>query len=189
MFGTVKGCDVFTASKRKIAKEGFTVGLSAAADPDYIRAQSLAALDSKGVVYGLRNKQKECICLYVFKKEMEEDGKGSRLVLTDRFCAEGYEAEEAEFVDIIKQELTEQMCFGCATSVEWDGKSLTLEDLLEENEDGVYLERPGLLFAVGIGLLFWLLFDNLLLGLSIGWLFMVCREEKRAKAEIEQKEE
>lgn len=170
MFGIVKGCDVFTASKRKIAKEGFTSRLSAAADPEYIRAQSLAALESKGVVYGLRNKQKECVCLYVFKKEKEEDGKGSRLVLTDRFCAEGYDKEEAEFVKVIKGEIQEQILFGVVTSLEWDGKNLTAEDLTEEIEDTI---SSNFLMYLGLALIFYLLFDSVFMGLVFGALALM----------------
>lgn len=170
MFGMVKGCDIFTATKRKIGKEWFTASLSAAADPDYIRAQSLEAIESKGKVYGLRNKQKECVCLYVFKKEKEENGKGSRLVLTDHFCAEGYEKEEAEFVDVIKQELLELMLFCGATSIEWDGQDVTVEDLTEEIEDTI---SSNFLMYLGLAVIFYLLFDSVFMGIVFGALALM----------------
>lgn len=168
MFGTIKDHSIFTASKRKIGRDGFTARLSA--DPDHIRAQSLAALESKGVVYGLQNKQKECVCLYVFKKEKEEDGKSSRLVLTDRFFAEGCEEQEAEFIELIKAELQELMLFGGATSIEWEGMRLTLEDIAEEIEDTI---SANFLMYLGLALIFYLLFDSVFMGLVFGALALM----------------
>ena len=170
MFGTIKGCDVFTASKRKIAKENFTARLSASAEPDYVRAQCLAALESKGKVYGLQNRQKECVCLYVFKREKEEDGKGSRLVLTDHFCAEGYDKEETEFVNVIKEEVQELMLFGVAASIEWEGEIVTLEDIAEDAKDTIS-SNFAMFFSLAI--IFYLLFDSVFMGIVFGTLALM----------------
>lgn len=127
----VKGHDVQKINVRKLNKEGFGVGLSETDSPEDIKAKCMEALESKGVVYGLKNnKSGKYVSLYIFKKV--RDGLYFRLELLDSYCAEGSEEADDRFVDLLEQELYEMMIFTGVRSVDWDGKITTYEEVNKE---------------------------------------------------------
>jgi hypothetical protein len=165
MIGTVKGHEIFTASKRKINKPEFTSRLSGYADD--IRQTALACLASHGVVYGLKNKQKECVCAYCFEKVLEPEGKHKRLVFRAKYRSEdtvGIDNIEAEFVKVLRAELKDMLLFTGVHSIEWEGEVITAEDLEKEIESKFSTEN--ILFMI-FGVMIGISIDNPAAGLCL----------------------
>lgn len=165
MIGTVKGHEIFTASKRRINKPEFTSRLSGYADD--IRQTAFACLASHGVVYGLKNKQKECVCAYCFEKVLEPEGKHKRLVFRAKYRSEGTEDIdniEAEFVKVLRAELKDMLLFTGVHSIEWEGEVITAEDLEKEMESKFSTEN--ILFMI-FGVMIGLSIDNMAAGLCL----------------------
>ncbi|HCJ42258.1 hypothetical protein [uncultured Ruminococcus sp.] len=178
MFGTITGNEIFTASKRRINKPEFTSRLTG--DADEIRQTALACLASHGVVYGLKNKQKECVCAYCFEKVPEPEGKHKRLVFRAKYRSEGTEDIdniEAEFVKVLRAELKDMLLFTGVHSIEWEGEVVTAEDLEKEMESKFSTEN--ILFLI-FGVMIGRSIDNLavclcLIALALGVMF--CRDK------------
>ena len=160
MLGIIKGHEIFKATTRKIAKPEFTAKL--VGDPDEIRANAMEALASHGVVYGLRNKQKETVSLYCFKKVLLDDNKTKRLVLTANYSAEGMEETDAEFVENLRAEMIDMIIFTGVSEVEWAGVIIDKNDVEKAADKGG--EGGGMMWIV-LGIVFWLCMDMPLIGI------------------------
>lgn len=185
MFGYIKGHEVFTANKKKINRPEFTVRLCGYEDE--IRENAIASLASHGVVYCLKNKQKECVCVYCFEKITDPDGNGKRLVLRAKYTAENYENIENEFVKLLHEELKEMLLFTDVNSVEWNGSVITAKDV-EDDAKGTLMAHSGMLLA--LALIFWQAFDSIILGVIFACLAILALAEdnlliKKAKRKSE----
>ena len=160
MLGIIKGHEIFKANTRKIAKPEFTAKL--VGDPDEIRANAMEALASHGVVYGLRNKQKETVSLYCFKKVLSDDNKTKRLVLTANYSAEGMEETDAEFVENLRAEMIDMIIFTGVSEDEWAGVIIDKNDVEKAADKGG--EGGGMMW-IGLGIVFWLCMDMPLIGI------------------------
>ena len=104
MIGYIRGYEIRTLSSRKVNKEGYTVLLG-----EDIREIAVDALNSKGIVYGVYNKQKQCCMTMIFKKQaMYHNGREVMgFMPVEVRVAEGCEILISEFEDIIRRELNE----------------------------------------------------------------------------------
>ena len=147
MFGYIKGHEVFTANKKKINRPEFTTRLCG--NENEIRKTAIAALASHGVVYGLKNKQKECVCVYCFEKIVDPDTKGKRLLFRAKYTAENYEEIESEFVKLLHEELKEMLLFTGVNSVEWNDEVVTAKDR-EDDAKGTLKGNSSMLLGIYI---------------------------------------
>ena len=124
--------DVKKVSMRLFNKEHFTDLCKN--EPD-VRKAVVKALESKGAVYCLMNKEKQCTCLHTFYKIPDPDNrKVFRLVKDYSFCADGYEDSENKFIEVLKGEIQERILFTGVNSVDWDGEITTVEDIENHKE-------------------------------------------------------
>lgn len=157
----VKGHDIQKISVRKLNKEGFGEGLSDTDSPEDIKAKCMEALESKGVVYGLKNnKSKQFVCLYIFKKI--RNGKYFDLELLGSYCAKGSEEAEDIMVDVLEADIYDMMIFTGVRSVDWDGKITTYEDVRSRQHDSI---SANFVTFLCLALIWWMLFKNLIIAL------------------------
>lgn len=159
--GQVKGHDIQKISVRKLNKEGFGEGLSDTDSPEDIKAKCMEALESKGVVYGLKNnKSKQFVCLYIFKKI--RNGKYFDLELLGSYCAKGSEEAEDIMVDVLEADIYDMMIFTGVRSVDWDGKITTYEEIRSRQSDSI---SANFVTFLCLALIWWMLFKNVVIAI------------------------
>ena len=160
IFGCITGHDIKKISRRKLGKESF----QRLAGSEQIRAQCMDALECKGVVYGLYNNAKECVSLYIFRKEPGtfKGHKCSKLVLVADHCAAGSEKERDLFVDVLEYELAELLSFTGTSVIDWYGKITTSDDI-ERAQIG--LVQANFCTFLCLAIIWWFVFDSMFIGL------------------------
>ena len=147
MTGRINSLDVKRVSMKRYNKEHFTDLFTN--EPE-TKAAVEKALNSKGVVYCLMNKDKQCVCLHSFYKIIDpEDKRQFRLIKDYTFCANGCAGQEAEFIEALKAEIQELICFTGVRSVDWDGAVTTADDI-ENNSPAFFGISSGAMVMLSI---------------------------------------
>ena len=122
MLGNIKGHDIGKVNAKKIKDEKFRARFT---DAEAVENAVIRTLKSKGAAYCLTDKEKACVSVYCFEKVLDEDGKHFKLVMNNHWCADGLEAEDAEFRKALHEEIKEVLLFTGVDKAEWDGEVLT----------------------------------------------------------------
>ncbi|GEM_PF-5206997 len=158
MFGTIKGYAVRTVGIRHIRKDAFTAQLSAHADADVIRKTAIAALESRGRVYGLFDRDHACLSLYVFQRVTTKDESGKiihALVLTGSYQALTDAAAAAEFEQAVRKEINDYLLLSDNQYYDWNGERVDAEVLERDFENRYHINNNNFfLYLVIFGLLF-----------------------------------
>ena len=120
MVGNIKGYNIVKVTAKKLEKnDNFGKCFT---EREVTENAMKSAFESKGIVYGLLNKEKVCVALYCFEKQTDEDGKHHTIVKTYNWHADGNEAEDEEFAKVLRTEVSEILLFAEVDKCEWDGE-------------------------------------------------------------------
>lgn len=189
MFG-IEGFDSY--GKKKIHTEGFTALAGSKEKADELVRLAEHALETKGKVCVLKNKQKQCICWCII--DLVEDGMEGKkkichyeTVLLE--AVPGHEEKMDQFKEGVKGMMNENMAYlDTAKEFHIDDEIITPYKISE---------NPNFAIAISMGLVFGLLFQSYLMGicffmiyLSLETTYKVTSKKKKAselkKDEIEE---
>ena len=178
MVGYIKGYDMLNISKKKSQKINIGARLSGAVSESELRAQMLDALETGGKVYALR-KNKELYACYIFRKTKK---KAEDFMAKDK--AEKYEDKELDVYELsheyraaetdglseeIKKnflaDIKEQAFLYDVKAIIWGGDYYVPETVFGGKN------YSGFLIGLSLGILFGIMFDNVVLGISFGVAF------------------
>lgn len=158
IIGSIKGYDVCNVTPKKLEKEGLLNELKTIESD--IKETILDVIKNKGIVYGLK-KKKILNAVYIFLN-IKEDNKKILKLKYDIHIQDIEEKVINEFEKIISQELGELVTEGEFDKVIFND----MEILPNENDKGFAGSTYALCLSIGV--MFGIIYDQLVWGLLIG---------------------
>lgn len=197
IFGTIKGHDVVTMSKKKVEKANFGTPINSVIPEKSLQEEVLMALEDGGQVYALY-KKKEMMACYILTKELvntaeyavEEEREGQTAleqgdseeyekqetrqnqqqmayVLKKEYIVPEAESVREEFEKVILEEVKESTVYHDVKYIAWKDTLLAPEKV---KLGGIEI-AGGMGMGIALGILFGVALDHLAIGICMGVAF------------------
>lgn len=187
--GSVKKHKIRVITKRKVEKDTFGTGLEGVTDISILKEDVRRLIDEKGRVYGLYDKKKNLVAIYLFERINDffvENGKseiqiaGKKVDISDKWFGESkaayrlvtsYLADVSDenriaFENGIQSDLKEQIELGQIGGVQWKESILYRKNIDKSVGNRYWM---GYLLGGVVGFMFgYLLLDSVAMGICFG---------------------